>query len=192
MSLSLYVSIFFSLLVLCLGKAATMAGWKNKDKWTRTGRNGEKTSAGRTSRDWRRGCRQRVKREAGWSWRRRNWDERGRYWRSRGSENEVRVPACWHRICCGVTMHLGLDNEDEFYFLWSLDTAREKANRFSCKLSVHIRFIHVCPVLFPEFSVMMRDKREHLEQEVLQYREQVSALQDRLDSVTKVSDFEQY
>lgn len=35
---------------------------------------------------------------------------------------------------------------------------------------------------------MMRDKREHLEQEVLQYREQVSALQDRLDSVTKVRD----
>ncbi|XP_070786062.1 protein fantom [Enoplosus armatus] len=35
-----------------------------------------------------------------------------------------------------------------------------------------------------EFSMMTRDKREHLEQEVLQYREQVSALQDRLDSVT--------
>lgn len=34
---------------------------------------------------------------------------------------------------------------------------------------------------------MMRDKREHLEQEVLQYRQQVSALQDRLDSVTKVT-----
>ncbi|XP_040887190.1 protein fantom isoform X3 [Toxotes jaculatrix] len=39
-----------------------------------------------------------------------------------------------------------------------------------------------------EFSVMMRDKREHLEREVLQYREQVSALQDRLDSVTKEFD----
>ncbi|XP_023277539.1 protein fantom-like [Seriola lalandi dorsalis] len=33
-----------------------------------------------------------------------------------------------------------------------------------------------------------RDKREHLEREVLQYREQVSALQDRLDSVTKEFD----
>ncbi|XP_026209179.1 protein fantom [Anabas testudineus] len=39
-----------------------------------------------------------------------------------------------------------------------------------------------------EFSVMMRDKREHLEQELLQYRQQVSALQDRLDSVTKEFD----
>ncbi|XP_044040637.1 protein fantom isoform X3 [Siniperca chuatsi] len=39
-----------------------------------------------------------------------------------------------------------------------------------------------------EFSVMTRDKREHLEREVVQYREQVSALQDRLDSVTTVFD----
>ncbi|XP_019951035.2 protein fantom isoform X3 [Paralichthys olivaceus] len=39
-----------------------------------------------------------------------------------------------------------------------------------------------------EFSVMTGDKREHLEQELLQYREQVPALQDRLDSVTKVFD----
>ncbi|KAM9335197.1 protein fantom [Symphorus nematophorus] len=39
-----------------------------------------------------------------------------------------------------------------------------------------------------EFSVMTRDKREHLEREVLQYREQISALQDRLDSVTKEFD----
>lgn len=38
---------------------------------------------------------------------------------------------------------------------------------------------------------MTKDKREHLEREVLQYREQVSALQDRLDSVTKVRDEEQ-
>lgn len=37
----------------------------------------------------------------------------------------------------------------------------------------------------------MRDKRAHLEQEVLQYREQVSALQDELDSVTKVRDKKQ-
>lgn len=36
----------------------------------------------------------------------------------------------------------------------------------------------------------MRDKQEHLEQEVLQYKEQVSALQDKLDSVTKVRDEE--
>ena len=36
----------------------------------------------------------------------------------------------------------------------------------------------------------MRDKRENLEQEVLQYKEQVSALQERLDSVTKVRDEE--
>ena len=41
-----------------------------------------------------------------------------------------------------------------------------------------------------EFSVMKVDKREHLERELLQYREQVSALQDRLDSVTKVRDDE--
>lgn len=48
----------------------------------------------------------------------------------------------------------------------------------------------MCPVWFnADFSVM-RDKQEHLEQEVLQYREQVSALQDRLDSVTKVRDEE--
>ncbi|XP_067436448.1 protein fantom [Thunnus thynnus] len=39
-----------------------------------------------------------------------------------------------------------------------------------------------------EFSGTMRDKRENLEREVLQYREQVSALQDRLDSVTKEFD----
>ncbi|XP_054457821.1 protein fantom [Anoplopoma fimbria] len=37
-------------------------------------------------------------------------------------------------------------------------------------------------------SVMTIDKREHLEQEVLQYRKQISALQDRLDSVTKEFD----
>lgn len=35
-------------------------------------------------------------------------------------------------------------------------------------------------------SVMMRNKQDHLEMEVLQYKEQVSSLQDRLDSVTKV------
>ncbi|XP_053272543.1 protein fantom [Pleuronectes platessa] len=39
-----------------------------------------------------------------------------------------------------------------------------------------------------EFSVMTGDKREHLERELLQYRERVSALQERLDSVTKVFD----
>lgn len=33
---------------------------------------------------------------------------------------------------------------------------------------------------------MMRDKQVHLEREVLQYREQVSALQEKLNSVTKV------
>lgn len=45
----------------------------------------------------------------------------------------------------------------------------------------------MCPVWFDaEVSSMMRDKQVHLEQEVLQYREQVSSLQDRLDSVTKV------
>ncbi|XP_067380498.1 protein fantom [Channa argus] len=38
------------------------------------------------------------------------------------------------------------------------------------------------------FSVMMREKQEHLEQEALQYREKVSALQERLDSVTKEFD----
>lgn len=45
----------------------------------------------------------------------------------------------------------------------------------------------MCPALFHlEFSGMTGDKREHLEREVLRYKEQVSALQDRLDSVTKV------
>ncbi|KAK2862762.1 hypothetical protein Q5P01_002295 [Channa striata] len=38
------------------------------------------------------------------------------------------------------------------------------------------------------FSGMMREKQEHLEQEALQYREKVSALQERLDSVTKEFD----
>lgn len=37
----------------------------------------------------------------------------------------------------------------------------------------------------------MRDKQEQLEQEVLRYKEQVSALQDRLDSVSKVRSFQQ-
>ncbi|XP_075942997.1 protein fantom [Anarhichas minor] len=37
-------------------------------------------------------------------------------------------------------------------------------------------------------SVITIDKQEHLEQEVLQYRKQISALQDRLDSVTKEFD----
>lgn len=47
----------------------------------------------------------------------------------------------------------------------------------------------MCPVWFnADIPVMRRDKQEHLEQEVRQYREQVSALQDRLDSVTKVRD----
>ncbi len=49
----------------------------------------------------------------------------------------------------------------------------------------------MCCVLFhSELSVTMRDKQEHLEQEIVHYREQVSALQDRLDSVTKVRDEE--
>ncbi|XP_030578643.1 protein fantom-like isoform X1 [Archocentrus centrarchus] len=39
-----------------------------------------------------------------------------------------------------------------------------------------------------ELCLSMRDKQEQLEQEALQYREQVSALQDRLDSVTKEFD----
>lgn len=44
-------------------------------------------------------------------------------------------------------------------------------------------------VLFDaEVSSMMRDKQVHLEREVLQYREQVSALKERLDSVTKVKE----
>lgn len=37
----------------------------------------------------------------------------------------------------------------------------------------------------------MRDKQEQLEQEVLRYKEQVSDLQDRLDSVSKVRSFQQ-
>ena len=32
----------------------------------------------------------------------------------------------------------------------------------------------------------MKDKQEHLEKEVVRYKEQVSALQERLDSVSKV------
>ncbi|XP_036969270.1 protein fantom isoform X2 [Acanthopagrus latus] len=39
-----------------------------------------------------------------------------------------------------------------------------------------------------EFSGMSREQQEHLEREVLQYKEQVSYLQDRLDSVTKEFD----
>ncbi|XP_047456442.1 protein fantom isoform X2 [Mugil cephalus] len=39
-----------------------------------------------------------------------------------------------------------------------------------------------------EFSVLKRDKQAHLERQILQYREQVSALEDRLDSVTKEFD----
>lgn len=46
----------------------------------------------------------------------------------------------------------------------------------------------VCSLLLLhlELSLSMRDKQEQLEQEVLRYKEQVSALQDRLDSVSKV------
>ncbi|XP_061566415.1 protein fantom [Cololabis saira] len=39
-----------------------------------------------------------------------------------------------------------------------------------------------------DFSGLMIDKREHLEREVLQYKAQISTLQDRLDSVTKEFD----
>ncbi|XP_039896583.1 protein fantom isoform X2 [Simochromis diagramma] len=39
-----------------------------------------------------------------------------------------------------------------------------------------------------ELSLSMRDRQEQLEQEVLRYKEQVSALQDRLDSVSKEFD----
>lgn len=47
----------------------------------------------------------------------------------------------------------------------------------------------MCPVLFHlEIPGKTRDK--HLEREVLRYKEQVSALQGRLDSVTKVRDEE--
>lgn len=38
---------------------------------------------------------------------------------------------------------------------------------------------------------MTRNRQEQLEMEVLQYKEQVSSLQDRLDSVTKVGREEQ-
>lgn len=38
---------------------------------------------------------------------------------------------------------------------------------------------------------MTRNQQEQLEMEVLQYKEQVSSLQDRLDSVTKVGREEQ-
>uniref|UniRef100_A0A8C9ZYW5 Uncharacterized protein n=1 Tax=Sander lucioperca TaxID=283035 RepID=A0A8C9ZYW5_SANLU len=43
----------------------------------------------------------------------------------------------------------------------------------------------MCALFFCVAFSVTRDRREHLEQEVLQYKEQVSALQDRLDSVTK-------
>lgn len=46
----------------------------------------------------------------------------------------------------------------------------------------------MCALFFCVAFSVTRDRREHLEQEVLQYKEQVSALQDRLDSVTKVRD----
>ncbi|CAG5929369.1 unnamed protein product [Menidia menidia] len=36
-----------------------------------------------------------------------------------------------------------------------------------------------------EMLVLMRDKQEHLERDVVQYKEQVSVLQDRLDSISK-------
>ncbi|KAM3857798.1 protein fantom-like [Diretmus argenteus] len=39
-----------------------------------------------------------------------------------------------------------------------------------------------------DLSVLMRDRREHLEQEVVHYKEQVSTLQARLDSITKEFD----
>ncbi|XP_041635989.1 protein fantom [Cheilinus undulatus] len=39
-----------------------------------------------------------------------------------------------------------------------------------------------------EFSVMIRNKRQHLEEEVLHYKEQASLLQHRLDSITKEFD----
>ncbi|XP_075307000.1 protein fantom [Odontesthes bonariensis] len=39
-----------------------------------------------------------------------------------------------------------------------------------------------------EIFVLMRDKQEHLERDVVQYREQVSTLKDRLDSVPKEFD----
>nr|XP_046237605.1 protein fantom [Scatophagus argus] len=39
-----------------------------------------------------------------------------------------------------------------------------------------------------EFSLMTRDKQEHLERDVLKYKEQVSSLQERLDAVTKEFD----
>lgn len=37
-----------------------------------------------------------------------------------------------------------------------------------------------------EVSVMARNKQEHLEMELVRYKQQVSSLQDRLDAVTKV------
>lgn len=49
----------------------------------------------------------------------------------------------------------------------------------------------MCSVWFHlEFSTNTTDKQESLEREILQYKEQISALQDRLDSVTKVRDGE--
>lgn len=74
---------------------------------------------------------------------------------------------------------------------------RERGRRFSLiaeRLSWTIKGIKRLPrgsyflCFYVEFSVMTRDRRDHLEQEVLQYRQQVSALQERLDSVTKVTD----
>lgn len=73
--LPLYFHIYFSFLVLYLCKATMMVRWTNTEKWARRERYKEKTVAGWTSKDWRRGCKQRGKREAGWSWRWRNRDE---------------------------------------------------------------------------------------------------------------------
>lgn len=61
-----------------------------------------------------------------------------------------------------------------------------KANRL-CNNNPVCSFL----LLHLELSLSMRDKQEQLEQEVLRYKEQVSALQDRLDSVSKVRSFQQ-
>lgn len=63
--------------------------------------------------------------------------------------------------------------------------------RFSeTECNITLNWWNMCPMWFLVDFSMMRDKQKHLEQEVLQYREQLSAQQDKLDFVTKVGDEE--
>lgn len=79
------------------------------------------------------------------------------------------------------------------------EQTEQRGRGFSCRWQnttlyvFSIPFINLwsmCPVWCNVDFAVMRDKQKHLEQEVLQYREQLSAQQDKLDFVTKVRDEE--